>query len=170
MKDKELKIWQLYDCVQYNYIILHYISHIILDIAMQFKLIDRIACNELCPHLDFCSHLHVRTIDVKFVNRQNLCVVISWCTGTRLSNGKSKMAGRAREAIVCLKDFETYAHRAIDKVHLDFFEGGADEEETLRSNVEAFKRWDRNKRSLLLTPHRLIGTAVTSGLGIVYYI
>ena len=50
---------------------------------------------------------------------------------------------------VCLADFENYAREHLPKHAFDFFAGGANEENTLRENVEAFKRWEG--KSLLAT-------------------
>lgn len=39
-----------------------------------------------------------------------------------------------------LADFETHARKVLDKNALDYYSSGADQEQTLRDNVEAFKR------------------------------
>ena len=48
---------------------------------------------------------------------------------------------------VCLKDFESYAREYLPYYAFEFFAGGANEETTIRENLEAFKRcensWDR---------------------------
>lgn len=48
---------------------------------------------------------------------------------------------------VCLKDFESYAREYLPNYAFEFFAGGANEETTIRENLEAFKRcensWDR---------------------------
>ena len=41
---------------------------------------------------------------------------------------------------VCLKDFESYARQYLPSHAFEFFAGGANEETTIRENVEAFKR------------------------------
>ena len=41
---------------------------------------------------------------------------------------------------VCLKDFESYARQYLPNHAFEFFAGGANEETTIRENVEAFKR------------------------------
>ena len=41
---------------------------------------------------------------------------------------------------VCVDDFEKHAKKHLPKYAFEYFAGGADEENTLRENVEAFKR------------------------------
>ena len=41
---------------------------------------------------------------------------------------------------VCLKDFESYAREYLPFYAFEFFAGGANEETTIRENLEAFKR------------------------------
>ena len=41
---------------------------------------------------------------------------------------------------VCLKDFESYAREYLPYYAFEFFAGGANEETTIRENLEAFKR------------------------------
>ena len=41
---------------------------------------------------------------------------------------------------VCLEDFESYARQYLPNHAFEFFAGGANEETTMRENVEAFKR------------------------------
>ena len=41
---------------------------------------------------------------------------------------------------VCLEDFESYARQYLPYYAFEFFAGGANEETTIRENVEAFKR------------------------------
>ena len=41
---------------------------------------------------------------------------------------------------VCLKDFESYARQYLPNHAFEFFAGGANEETTIKENVEAFKR------------------------------
>jgi len=43
-------------------------------------------------------------------------------------------------AMVCVDDFERYAARNLSSSTLGYFQGGADDEVTLRENVDAFKR------------------------------
>jgi len=42
--------------------------------------------------------------------------------------------------MVCLDDFERYAEKHLDRATLDYIQGGADDEITLRENVAAFRR------------------------------
>ena len=42
--------------------------------------------------------------------------------------------------MVCLDDFERMASRKLSKAAYDYFRSGADDEVTLKNNVEAFKR------------------------------
>ena len=47
----------------------------------------------------------------------------------------------ATEELVCVADFEKKAKQLIPKMALDYYCGGADDEQTLRDNMEAFKRF-----------------------------
>jgi len=44
--------------------------------------------------------------------------------------------------MVCLLDFERYFSLSLDKNALDYYSAGANHEQTLRDNVEAFSRLD----------------------------
>lgn len=46
----------------------------------------------------------------------------------------------AADRLVCLADFEDYARKHLPKYAFDFFAGGANDENTIRENLEAFKR------------------------------
>ena len=46
----------------------------------------------------------------------------------------------ANNEMVCVDDFERHATKILPKVALDFIRSGADEEVTLRDNVDAFRR------------------------------
>ena len=55
------------------------------------------------------------------------------------------MADRLEDPVsdpVCLADFEDYARKHLPKHAFEFFAGGANDEHTLRENLEAFKRYD----------------------------
>ena len=55
----------------------------------------------------------------------------------------SEISGNMADSLtepVCLKDFESYARQYLPKHAFEFFAGGANEETTIRENVEAFKR------------------------------
>ena len=41
---------------------------------------------------------------------------------------------------VCLADFEVYFNRSLDKNARDYFSSGANQEQTLKDNVQAFNR------------------------------
>lgn len=43
--------------------------------------------------------------------------------------------------IVCLQDYEENAIKVLPPFVLDYYKGGADQEQTLRDNHEAFKRY-----------------------------
>ena len=49
---------------------------------------------------------------------------------------------------VCLKDFESYARQYLPNHAFEFFAGGANEETTIRENVEAFKRCENIHESV----------------------
>ena len=42
--------------------------------------------------------------------------------------------------MVCVDDFERYAEKTISSSTLGYFQGGADDEVTLKENVMAFRR------------------------------
>ena len=42
--------------------------------------------------------------------------------------------------LVCLQDYEEYAVKVLPPSVLDYYRGGADQEQTLRDNRDAFKR------------------------------
>lgn len=42
--------------------------------------------------------------------------------------------------LVCIDDYEKYAYRALPPSALEYYKAGADQEETLRDNREAFRR------------------------------
>jgi len=44
------------------------------------------------------------------------------------------------EKLVCVEDYEKLAHEKLDRNTLDYYKSGADAEETLRDNKNAFKR------------------------------
>ena len=43
---------------------------------------------------------------------------------------------------ICVKDFEILAKKSLPKNAYDYYSSGADEENTLKENVDAFKRYD----------------------------
>lgn len=42
---------------------------------------------------------------------------------------------------ICVDDYEQEAFKRLPKEALDYYRSGADQEITLKANVEAFKRW-----------------------------
>ena len=46
----------------------------------------------------------------------------------------------ASSTIVCVQDFETWAQENLAQDILGFYSTGADDEVTLKENIEAFKR------------------------------
>ena len=42
--------------------------------------------------------------------------------------------------VVCLADFEAFARQHLPKYAYEFYSAGANEQQTLRENVDAFKR------------------------------
>lgn len=42
---------------------------------------------------------------------------------------------------ICVDDYEKEAHAKLSQQALDYYRSGADEEITLRANVESFKKW-----------------------------
>ena len=63
-----------------------------------------------------------------------------------------------------MADFEEYARKHLPKMAFDYYAGGADEQQTLKENVLAFKRyssktlidWDRGKQYVLWSRDRQI--------------
>lgn len=51
------------------------------------------------------------------------------------------MASESKLQLVCLQDYEEHASKILPPFVLDFYRGGADQEQTLRDNREAFKRY-----------------------------
>ena len=45
-----------------------------------------------------------------------------------------------KNKVVCVDDFEKSVQDSLDKDTLDWFTGGANDEETLRDNIAAFAR------------------------------
>jgi len=43
--------------------------------------------------------------------------------------------------MVCVDDFERYAHKTLPKFALDYYRSGADEQITLKDNILAFRRF-----------------------------
>ena len=41
---------------------------------------------------------------------------------------------------VCVQDYETNASKILSPTVLDYYQGGSDQEQTLRDNRDAFKR------------------------------
>ena len=42
--------------------------------------------------------------------------------------------------MACIEDFEEHAFSILDKNARDYYKSGADKEQTLKDNVEAFRR------------------------------
>ena len=51
------------------------------------------------------------------------------------------MATIAHKKLVCLQDYEELAYEILPAAILSFYKGGADQEQTLRDNREAFQRY-----------------------------
>lgn len=83
------------------------------------------------------------------------------------------MAGNREcsEALVCLRDFEKYAQKHLNANARDYYFSGANDEVTLKENVEAFRRLklrprclrDVSKRDLSVT---ILGNKITFPVGI----
>ena len=50
------------------------------------------------------------------------------------------MTSITKNKLVCLQDFEEFACETLPAAILSFYRGGADQEQTLKDNREAFKR------------------------------
>ncbi|XP_046450627.1 hydroxyacid oxidase 1-like isoform X2 [Daphnia pulex] len=68
------------------------------------------------------------------------------------------MTSESKLQLVCLQDYEEHASQILPPFVLDFYRGGADQEQTLRDNREAFKRWRLMPRVLRGVEHRLMAT------------
>lgn len=42
---------------------------------------------------------------------------------------------------ICVDDYEKEAYKRLSKEALDYYRSGADEEITLKANIESFKKW-----------------------------
>ena len=51
------------------------------------------------------------------------------------------MIGRMWQKRVCLADFEVELNHSLDKNTRDYYSSGSDQEQSLKDNVEAFKRY-----------------------------
>ena len=51
------------------------------------------------------------------------------------------MSSESKLQLVCLQDYEEHASQVLPPFVLDFYRGGADQEQTLRDNRESFKRY-----------------------------
>ena len=58
--------------------------------------------------------------------------------------------------IACLSDFEQFARVTLDKRSFDYIEGGADDEQTIKSNVDAFKRSDTIYSYFVMPPSQRV--------------
>ena len=47
----------------------------------------------------------------------------------------------AAGSIVCIDDFEAHAAKVLPALTFEYFKGGADEEQSLKDNRDAFKRF-----------------------------
>lgn len=48
--------------------------------------------------------------------------------------------GEMADEVVNVNEFQLLAKQALPKMYYDFFAGGAEDEHTLKENVEAFRR------------------------------
>ncbi|KAJ8920886.1 hypothetical protein NQ315_015679 [Exocentrus adspersus] len=62
--------------------------------------------------------------------------------------------------LVCIKDFEEYAHQVLPRSALDYYRSGAGQEKTLRQNNKAFSRYKIRPRCLRNVSHRDLSTTV----------
>ena len=75
-----------------------------------------------------------------------------WVRGLHESRDRVAVMAAAMTATpnVCLDDFERHAARVLPKYAYDYYRSGADDQVTLRDNVEAFRRFES-----MLIMHRL---------------
>ncbi|KAK2179194.1 hypothetical protein NP493_508g01040 [Ridgeia piscesae] len=66
----------------------------------------------------------------------------------------------ASKRMVCLDDFEKYAFENLPRNVLDFYRSGANNETTLRDNVDAFRRYQLRPRCLRDVSRRDLSTTV----------
>ena len=60
----------------------------------------------------------------------------------------ANMATIAHKKLVCLQDYEELAYEILPEAILSFYKGGADQEQTLRDNRDAFKRYNTEDTQL----------------------
>ncbi|KAJ3413391.1 Hydroxyacid oxidase 1 [Chytridiales sp. JEL 0842] len=75
------------------------------------------------------------------------------------------------QGCVCIKDFQNLALAKLDKNARDYYESGADDEETLRDNIAAFSRYKLRPRfmrdvSNVSLQTTILGVQVSSPIGI----
>ncbi|XP_037560938.1 uncharacterized protein LOC119440067 [Dermacentor silvarum] len=64
------------------------------------------------------------------------------------------------ETIITVDDLRRFGLPKLNKMVRDYYESGADQEQTLRENVEAFKRWRMLYRVLVNVSQRHLNTTV----------
>ena len=57
-----------------------------------------------------------------------------------MATHEANSAVNPNHQMVCVDDFERYAEKTLASSTLGYFQGGADDELTLRDNVAAFRR------------------------------
>ena len=59
-----------------------------------------------------------------------------------------------------IDELRSLAERRLPRMVFEYLEGGAEDERTLRSNLEAFARWEFVPRTLIAVPERSLGAAL----------
>lgn len=67
---------------------------------------------------------------------------------------------RSLEGMIVLDDFENFAFKDLDRNALDYYRSGADQERTLKDNIDAFARWRFRPRFLRDVSVRDLSTTV----------
>lgn len=72
---------------------------------------------------------------------------------------------------ICIDDYEKEAFKKLPKEALGYYSSGADEEITLRSNVESFKKWKILPRFLrdvsnINIKSKILGSDVSCPIGV----
>ncbi len=68
--------------------------------------------------------------------------------------------GRDVRRALTIDDLRAMAERRLPRMVFEYLEGGAEDERTLRSNREAFERWEFVPRTLVAVPGRSLGTTL----------
>uniref|UniRef100_G3MP55 (S)-2-hydroxy-acid oxidase n=1 Tax=Amblyomma maculatum TaxID=34609 RepID=G3MP55_AMBMU len=76
------------------------------------------------------------------------------------SEQNDEVKGTGKNKVVTLKDLERLGARKLTKTVADYYQSGADHEQTLKENVEAFSRWRLPFHVLVNVVNRTLNTTI----------